>query len=129
MQQKEKQCSRLPTRIGSSLQQMRTLFLLFGVTLFSVCFIGFLRFVLQCSFFSWEAVSLVARNIHVLIAGVCFGYNERVTHFSAFTQKRMFYNHCCKGGKIHLPVYKPWLAALNRLVRFGGGSDRRGLCG
>jgi hypothetical protein len=45
-----------------------------------------------------------------------FWYNELATHLSAFTQKRMFYNHCCKGSKIHLPVYKS-------LVRFGEGSE------
>ena len=35
----------------------------------------------------------------------------------------MFYSHCCKGGKLHLLVYKLCQALLDRLVRFGGGSE------
>lgn len=52
-----------------------------------------------------------------------FWYDERVVHLSAFTQRRMFYNGCCKGGRVVLRKYRDWPSPLDKLIRFRGGHE------
>lgn len=40
---------------------------------------------------------------------------------NAFTQRRIAYNLCCRGGRISLPPNRPWPPPLNDLVSFSGG--------
>jgi hypothetical protein len=52
-----------------------------------------------------------------------FLFAEHAIHFSAFSQRRMAYNHCCKGGRVCLDPYKQWTAPLDRMIRFSGGGE------
>lgn len=54
--------------------------------------------------------------------GALFWYQERVVSQSSHRAKRIAYNLCCRGGKISLPVHRPFPPILQSLIRFDGGA-------
>jgi hypothetical protein len=71
---------------------------------------------------SWEGEFGGVWITHVLTASPSFCLLSML-YLSAFSQRRMVYNHCCKGGRVCLDPYKQWMAPLDRMIRFSGGGE------
>ncbi|ONM20623.1 hypothetical protein ZEAMMB73_Zm00001d005223 [Zea mays] len=53
-----------------------------------------------------------------------FWFQERVKNDSCSTQKKIVYNHCCRGGKVNLKPFERPPPLLANLLRFDGAIDR-----
>ena len=92
------------------------------------CYI-FVLFYHTCSLMHFSAASFRGRHYLGGPEYTCtyckavFWFNERCVQTSSFHKRKMFSNHCCKGGRVRLEPYRRWPAPLDRLIGFGGGAE------